>query len=187
MSFLKKGFALIIGSILLSLGINMFLVPHEILDGGTVGIGLIINYIWGLETGVTIIILSVPIFIFAWFHYRSYFYNSLHGMIISSFFIDFLTPVSTLFKIDALYSSILGGILIGIGIGLMLLFQTSTGGTDFIAQFLCDKTGINVGIYILIIDAFVVICGGLLLSSETFLLSILTILSVSITTSYITK
>lgn len=165
----------------------MFLVPHEILDGGTVGIGLILNYLWDLHIGGTIILISIPIFIFAWVHNRNYFYNSLHGMVISSFFIDFLRPVSTLFRIAPIYSSILGGILVGIGIGLMLKFQTSTGGTDFIAQFLCDKTGINVGIYIFIIDAFVIICGGLLLSSETFLLSIITILSVGITTTFITK
>lgn len=165
----------------------MFLVPHEILDGGTVGIGLILNYIWDLNTGLIIILLSIPIFIFAWFHNRNYFYNNLHGMLISSFLIDFLKPVGGLLEVEAIYSSILGGILVGSGIGLMLKFHTSTGGTDFIAQFLCDKTGINVGIYILIIDAFVIICGGLLLTSETFLLSILTILFVGITTSFITR
>lgn len=108
-------------------------------------------------------------------------------MLISSFLIDFLKPVSGLLEVETIYSSILGGILVGSGIGLMLKFHTSTGGTDFIAQFLCDKTCINVGIYILIIDAFVIICGGLLLTSETFLLSILTILFVGITTSYITR
>lgn len=179
--------ALIIGSILLSLGINLFLVPHEILDGGTVGIGLIANYLWGFNTGLIVIILSVPIFIFAWFHYRNYFYNSLHGMMLSAFFIDFLSPVSNLIEIEAIYSSILGGILVGIGIGLMLQFQTSTGGSDFIAQFLCEKTGINVGIYILLIDSIVIILGGLLLSSETFYLSIITLLFIGITTSLVTS
>lgn len=97
-------------------------------------------------------------------------------MILSAFFINFLAPVNNLIKIEAFYSSILGGIFVGIGIGLMLHFQTSTGGTDFIAQFLCDRTGINVGIYILFIDSIVIIVGGLLLSSETFYLSIITIL-----------
>lgn len=179
--------ALIIGSILLSLGINLFLVPHEILDGGTVGIGLIANYLWGFNTGLIVIILSVPIFIFAWFHYRNYFYNSLHGMMLSAFFIDFLSPVSNLIEIEAIYSSILGGILVGIGIGLMLQFQTSTGGSDFIAQFLCEKTGINVGIYILLIDSIVIILGGLLLSSETFYLSIIKLLFIGITTSLVTS
>ena len=165
----------------------MFLVPHEILDGGTVGIGLILNYIWNLKIGAIVIIISIPIFIFAWFHNRSYFYNSLHGMLISSFFIDFLKPIRGLFEIEAGYSSIVGGFLVGSGIGLMLKFQTSTGGTDFIAQFLCDKTGINVGFFIFMIDAMVIICGGLLLTSNTFLLSIVTILTVGITTSYITR
>lgn len=163
------------------------MVPHEILDGGTVGIGLILNYIWNLKVGLIVIIISIPIFIFAWFQNRNYFYNSLHGMLISSFFIDFLRPVVGLFEIEAIYSSILGGVLVGSGIGLMLKFQTSTGGTDFIAQFLCDKTGINVGVYIFAIDAMVIIGGGLLLTSTTFLLSVLTILSVGITTIFITR
>ena len=187
MYFLKKSLALILGSIILSLGINLFLVPHKILDGGTVGIGLIANYLWGFNTGIIIIILSIPIFIYAWFHYRNYFYNSLHGMILSAFFIDYLSPLSKLIKIEAVYSSIIGGILVGIGIGMMLCFQTSTGGTDFIAQFLCEKTGINVGIFILMIDSIVIIIGGLLLSPETFYLSILTIIFVGITTSLITS
>lgn len=179
--------ALIIGSIFLSLGINLFLVPHKILDGGTVGIGLIANYLWGFNTGLVVIILSIPIFIFAWFSYRSYFYNSLHGLILSAFFIDFLSPINNLIEIEAIYSSILGGIFVGIGIGLMLHFQTSTGGTDFIAQFLCAKTGINVGIYIFLIDSIVITFGGLLLSSETFYLSIITIFIIGITTSLVTS
>ncbi|MEC1177238.1 YitT family protein [Metasolibacillus meyeri] len=187
MYFVKKALALIIGSIFLSLGINLFLVPHKILDGGTVGIGLIANYLWGFNTGLIIIILSIPIFIFAWFHYRNYFYNSLHGMILSAFFIDFLSPVNHLIEIEAIYSAILGGIFVGIGMGLLLHFQTSTGGTDFIAQFLYARTGINVGIYILLIDSVVIILGGLLLSSETFYLSIITLLFIGLTTTLLTS
>ncbi|WP_339264636.1 YitT family protein [Solibacillus sp. FSL W7-1472] len=187
MYFLKKGLALITGSIFISLGINLFIVPHEILDGGTVGIGLIANYLWGFNTGLIVIVVSIPIFIFAWFFYRNYFYNSLHGLILYAFFIDFLSPLNNLIELEAIYSSLLGGILVGIGNGLMLNFQTSTGGTDFIAQFLCEKTGINVGIYILFIDSIIIIIGGLLLTSETFYLSVMTILSIGITTSFITS
>ncbi|OUZ39024.1 YitT family protein [Solibacillus kalamii] len=187
MYFFKKGLALITGSIFISLGINLFIVPHEILDGGTIGIGLIANYLWGFNTGLIVIVVSIPIFIFAWFFYRNYFYNSLHGLILYAFFIDFLSPLNNLIELEAIYSSLLGGMLVGIGNGLMLNFQTSTGGTDFIAQFLCEKTGINVGIYILFIDSIIIIIGGLLLSSETFYLSVITILSIGITTSIITS
>lgn len=187
MYLLKKGMITVVGSIFLSLGINLFLIPYEILDGGIIGIGLILNYIWGLKVGLMIMFLSIPIFIIAWLNYRDYFYNSLHGMVISAFFIDILKPMDSLLRIDAVLSSILGGILVGLGIGLMLRFKTSTGGTDLIAQFLSDRIGINVGILIFIIDSIVVLCGWLLLSSDTLFLSTITILVVGLTTSLLNK
>ncbi|MGG0715977.1 YitT family protein [Robertmurraya massiliosenegalensis] len=187
MYFLKKGLVIVLGSIFISLGINLFLSPYEVLDGGVIGIGLILNYILGLKTGLMILLFSIPIFVIAWFHYRDYFYNSLHGMMISSFFIDLLEPFRSFFLIEAIYSSIIGGILIGAGIGVMLRYRTSTGGTDLIAQFICDKTGINVGLLILFMDSIILLIGGLLLSSDTILLSIITVLVVGLTTSLLTK
>lgn len=176
-----------IGSIFLGIGINLFLTPYEILDGGVVGLALITHYIFHMKIGLMIIVFSVPIFVLAWFKYRFYFYNSLHGLLISSVLIDFFKPIRTLIHIDAVLSAILGGIFIGTGIGLMLRYKTSTGGTDLLAQFLSDKTGINVGILIFFIDSTVIILGGLLLSSSTLLLSIITILVTGITTSLITR
>ena len=187
MSFIKKGIVIIIGSIFIALGINYFLVPYKVLDGGIIGIGLIVNYLWGLKAGLMIILFSIPIFLIAWFGYRDYFYNSLHGMFISSFFIDIFHPLKALFHIDAVFSSIIGGILVGVGIGLMLKYKTSTGGTDLVAQFLSDRTGINVGVLIFLIDALVILSGGLLLSTDTLLLSVITILFVGITTSLMTR
>lgn len=187
MYLLKKGMIIVVGSIFLSIGINLFLIPYEILDGGIIGIGLILNYVWGLKVGLMIMFLSIPIFIISWFSYRDYFYNSLHGMVISAFFIDILKPMDSLLRIEAIYSSILGGILVGLGIGLMLRFKTSTGGTDLIAQFLSDRTGINVGILIFIIDSIVILCGAFLLSSDTLFLSTITILVVGLTTSFLNR
>lgn len=93
MYFLHKAHAIIVGSLLLSIGINLFLVPFNLLDGGVIGIGLIIKYLFGIKAGLTIIVVSIPIFIFAWYHYRTLFYNSLHWMLISSFLIDLLSPL----------------------------------------------------------------------------------------------
>ncbi|MGE7624418.1 YitT family protein [Viridibacillus sp. NPDC096237] len=187
MYFIKKSIVIVVGSILVSLGINLFLAPYEVLDGSIIGLGLISNYIWGLQAGFIIILLSIPVFIIAWIYYRDYFFNSLHGLLVTSFFIDILEPFDTLVHINPIYSSILGGVLIGLGIGIMLRFKTSTGGTDLIAQFISDKVGINVGILIILIDSVVIIVGGLLLSYDTFFLSIITILVVGMTTSFFTK
>ncbi|MEK3981417.1 YitT family protein [Psychrobacillus sp. FSL K6-2836] len=187
MYWMKKGLVILIGSIFIALGINLFLIPHKVLDGGIIGIALILNYLWALKPGLMIILFSIPIFIIAWFNYREYFYNSLHGMIISSFLIDLFQPLVRFIHIGSIYSSISGGIFVGVGIGLMLRFKTSTGGTDLVAQLLSEKTDINVGILIFIIDTIVVLCGGLLLSTDTLLLSIITIFFVGVTTSLITR
>jgi uncharacterized membrane-anchored protein YitT (DUF2179 family) len=53
--FPKKSMIIVICSVLLSLDINLFLSPHEVLDGGIIGIGLILYYVWGLKAGLMII------------------------------------------------------------------------------------------------------------------------------------
>lgn len=187
MQIIKKGIAIIAGSIFLSLGINVFLTPYEILDGGIIGLSLISYYLFNLKIGLMTIVLSIPIFVLAWFKYKPYFFNSLHGLLISSVIIDLFRPLRSLLEIDPMISSVIGGIFVGIGIGLMLRFETSTGGTDLLAQFISDKTHINVGIVIFAIDAAVVCLGGIYISPNTLLLSIITILCVGITTSALTK
>jgi uncharacterized membrane-anchored protein YitT (DUF2179 family) len=71
--YIKKMFVIFLGSFLLSIGINFFLVPFELLDGGIIGIGLIIKYLTGIKPGLAIVVLSLPIFALAWFYNRSYF------------------------------------------------------------------------------------------------------------------
>lgn len=187
MFYIKKGFVIIIGSIFLALGINIFLTPYEILDGGVIGLSLILHYLFNLKIGLMIIVLSIPIFVLAWFKYKTYFYNSLHGLLVSSVIIDLFKPLRYLVRIDPLISSVIGGIFVGVGIGLMLRYETSTGGTDLLAQFISDKTAINVGVIIFLIDAAVVFLGGVFISSSTLLFSIITILCVGITTSLLTR
>ena len=185
MKYVRIGVMIILGSILLSIGINLFLTPYKVLDGGIIGIGLILHYLLGLKAGLMVIFLSIPVFLIAWIYYRQYFYNSLHGMLVSSFFIDLLKPLSGVIHLAPYTSSLIGGIFVGLGIGLMLRIGTSTGGTDLLAQFLFEKTGINVGILIFLIDSIVILLGGLLISGDTFLLSCITILAVGLTTTFI--
>jgi uncharacterized membrane-anchored protein YitT (DUF2179 family) len=182
-----KAVAILVGSMSIALGINTFLIPNKVLDGGIIGLGLIISYLLNTNAGFTIMVLSIPIFALAWFKYRSYFFNSLHGMLLSSFFIDLFHNVNQVpIKFSPILSSFTGGVFIGFGIGLMLRFETSTGGTDLLAQYFSEFIKINVGIIILIMDVFVICLGGLFVSTETFFLSAITISSGGITTSLCT-
>ncbi|WP_382920245.1 YitT family protein [Streptomyces sp. NPDC057062] len=182
-----KAVAILVGSMSIALGINTFLIPNKVLDGVIIGLGLIISYLLNTNAGFTIMVLSIPIFALAWFKYSSYFFNSLHGMLLSSFFIDLFHNVNQVpIKFSPILSSFTGGVFIGFGIGLMLRFETSTGGTDLLAQYFSEFIKINVGIIILIMDVFVICLGGLFVSTETFFLSAITISSGGITTSLCT-
>jgi uncharacterized membrane-anchored protein YitT (DUF2179 family) len=184
---LPKFIAIVAGSILIAVGINFFLVPHRVLDGGIIGVSLIINYLFDAKIGLVIIGCSIPIFILAWFHNRPIFYDSLSGMIISSLFIDFLAPFQYYFlyyvELTSISSSIIGGFIAGTGFGVMLRYETSTGGIDLLAQFLSKYVSINVGIILFVMDAVIIGVGVLLLSGDTLLLSVLTILAGGVATS----
>lgn len=182
MHFLQKGIVLFIGSILIGSGLNGFIVPYHFIDGGIIGISLIAKYVWGFQAGLTIIILSIPIYCLAWVHFRTYFFNSLHGMLMSSFMIDFLSPLKSAFHYPAAVSSIIGGLLIGTGIGIMLRYETSTGGTDLLAQFISLKTSINVGVIIFFIDGLVVLIGSQIINQKALLYSAVTIVVIGCAT-----
>ncbi|GAB6890148.1 YitT family protein [Geobacillus stearothermophilus] len=183
---IKKMAAVIVGSLLLGVGINVFLVPHHLLDGGMIGLGLIAKYVWNVQAGLMMIVLSVPLYVAAWFYYRPFFYNSLHGLLFSSWMIDVLSVLRGVVALDPLWSAMIGGILVGAGIGLMLREETSTGGTDLLAQFIARLTNWNVGIVIFVIDACIISAGSLIIDSVPFVHSLVVVTVVGAVTTMLT-
>nr|WP_285289092.1 YitT family protein [Bacillus sp. ISL-47] len=175
--------AILLGSFLLGIGINGFLVPHHLLDGGIIGIGLILHYYYELPTGLSMIVLSIPLYVLAWFYEKKYFYYSLHGLLISSLTIDLLSYLRGRFDLAVLPSAIIGGCLVGFGIGLMLRYETSTGGTDLLAQLMTKLIPINIGALIFAIDGLVILSGLKIVGMEKFLYSFITIMFVGAMTS----
>ncbi|MFZ0446338.1 MAG: YitT family protein, partial [Bacillus sp. (in: firmicutes)] len=90
-------------------------------------------------------------------------------------FIDLLAPYQ--FTLPIWLSAILGGAICGIAVGIMLRYETSTGGTDLLAYFLIRVTPINIGLIIFLIDGIIVLIGYQSLGLRSLLFSILTILT----------
>ncbi|MBM6619810.1 YitT family protein [Bacillus suaedaesalsae] len=178
--------AVTIGSLLIGIGINAFIMPHHLMEGGMIGIGLIAKYKWGLEPGLTIIILSIPIYIFTFLYNKTLFFRSIHGLLLSSFFIDMLSPLRSTFSLPMISSAALGGALIGVGIGLMLRYQTSTGGLDLLAQALSIAFLMNVGVIIFLFDFSIILAGSLLIESTSLLFSLIAVCFVAIFTTLCT-
>lgn len=187
---LNKIAAIVAGSILLSIGINFFLVPLGVLDGGVIGVALIINYLFGIRIGLVMIVCSLPIFVLAWFYNRDLLYYSISGLLFSSYMIDLLEPYQFYFMYyiewTAFTRAVVGGFMIGTGLGVMLRFDCSTGGTDLLAHFVTKLIPLNVGFIILIIDLVIISVGDYLLPDETLFLSLMTITAGGLGTSVCT-
>ena len=181
----QKLVATLVGSLLLGIGINGFLVPNHLIDGGIIGIALILHYHFGLQTGMAMVVLSLPICLFAAMNERGYFFGSLQGLLISSLFIDFLSPLQTQFSVSGLAGSLIGGVIIGTGVALMLRYETSTGGTDLLAKIISKTTSLNIAFVIIFIDGLIVLAGLAVLELENFLYSCLAIVTIGLITSFL--
>jgi uncharacterized membrane-anchored protein YitT (DUF2179 family) len=182
-----KGFyILVLGSVLIGIGINLYFVPHHFLDGGMIGIGLIFHYWFGFKPGLTIILLSIPLYCLAFIKDRPLFYNSIHGLWLSSFMIDFFYRWQDFHVLPPLFSAFIGGALVGIGIGLMLRADSATGGTDLLAQLIGKSSGVNVGKLIFAIDSVVLLIGWSIIGLEAFLYSLFAISTVGFFTTILT-
>ncbi|KON91637.1 hypothetical protein AF331_03805 [Rossellomorea marisflavi] len=180
---MRSGVSIAIGSLLVASGINMFFVPHHFLDGGMIGIGLLTYYWFGLPPGLTIIVLSVPLYAIAFYKDRSLFYRSVHGLWISSLMIDWLHPLSDRVYLSPLACALLGGATVGIGIGLMLRVGAATGGSDLLAQLLGRGFGFNPGKVIFLFDSLVLLAGLSVIGGEAFLHSLVAISTVGFFTT----
>ncbi|PLT33714.1 hypothetical protein CUU64_11380 [Bacillus sp. V5-8f] len=179
----EKMMAILIGSLSVGIGVNFFLAPYQLLDGGLIGIALLIHYYFGFPIGLTTMLISIPLYIYVWFFERKFFFHSIHGLLFSSFCIDLFANIETDWELPVLASAILGGIIIGLGVGLMLRYDTSTGGTDLIAQIISRNTTINVGILIFIIDGCIILSGIGIVGLPVFFYSSMTIIIVGVLTS----
>ncbi|PAD15895.1 hypothetical protein CHH73_13960 [Shouchella clausii] len=184
---LRYVIVLFAGCLLISLGINLFFVSYHLLDGGIIGVGLIAHYIWDFPVGMTIIVVSIPIYILAWIYYRPFFYNSLVGVIVSSLMIDYFAayiPATPL--LPPLPSAIIGGLMLGIGAGIMFLLEISTGGFDLLAQMIAAKTKWNVGVLIVGFDLGAVVAGIPIVTHDEIILSAIAVIGTGFATTVIT-
>lgn len=182
MYWLQKSVAIITGSVLVAIGVNLFLVPHRLMDGGMIGIGLLATYYMQWPPGMVMLFVSIPVYALVFFYDRRLFFHSFHGMLISSFFIDVLSDLRGFNSFSTSVSSVTGGVLIGMGVGLMLAFETNTGGTDLLAQFLARRFRISVALLIFAIDGLIVICSLHTIGLERTVFSLVTISAVAATT-----
>ena len=161
--FLIDTFIFVIGGILYSVAINCFLSKNNILNGGFTGIATILNYLFQLPIGTVIFIMNIPLFFIAFKKLGVRFVlRTIWATLINSTFID-LGAILPVYQNDLLLSSLFGGALVGIALGIIFIRNATTGGVDIIAKLVKLRfPHISIGRSILFFDIFVVILGGII-------------------------
>ncbi|MEH6948935.1 YitT family protein [Bacillus sp. JJ634] len=172
---MKKLVVLLFSSVCIGIGLNIFILPLHLINGGIFGISLLIKYIWGIQVGHSMIMLNTPIYFLSLLYDKSYFINAILGLVFTSTMIDLLTPLNGLLHLPMLISAILGGITIGIGVGFMIRLHISPGGIDLLALLISKSKAINPGIVMFLIDVFIIIVGIIILKDFKLIYSIITI------------
>ena len=167
----------ILGAFIMAIAVSLFLLPNELSSGGFSGIATILYYLFNFPVGTTIIVLNVPLFIFATLKIgKRFLLKSLLGTLSLSVFIDILeklTPITN----DKILACVYGGILTGLGTALILRAHSSTGGSDLAGNIIKEyKPMARTGNLIMIIDAAIVILNVIFLKKvEIALYSAITI------------
>ena len=103
----------VLGAFVMATGVSLFLLPNQLSSGGVSGIATITYYLFNIPVGTMILIINVPLFLFAFFKIgKSFFVKSLIGTITLSFFIDMLDKLKPVTQ-DRFLACVYGGIIIG--------------------------------------------------------------------------
>ncbi|MBR6220041.1 MAG: YitT family protein [Clostridia bacterium] len=134
-SELKNSLFIIVGLLIASVGYRMYLIPNQVVNGGFTGVGQLLNHALGVGVGTVNIVLNVPLFLVSMRSMGLRFgVRSLIAMLLLSLLIDHIPlPRAT---DDLLLAAIYGGAISGIGLGLVLRGNATTGGTDMLASLL---------------------------------------------------
>lgn len=161
-----------IGACIASIGLELFLIPQKMLDGGVVGISIIINYLSGIPLGLILIAINLP------FVVLSYKKIGLKFVLLTTYAICSLSVWVTLIAsvppitTDLLLSTIFGGICVGIGVGLIIRNGGCLDGTEILSILISKKLSFSVGEIIMFFNVFVFTVAGFAFGIDKALYSV---------------
>lgn len=170
--FFFKSVFVIIGALFVSLALEFFLIPNHIIDGGIVGISIIMSYLTGLKLEFYLLLLNLP---FLYLGYKKigkrFVVTTLLGITVLSLgtLVLYNVPVPTG---NPLLASLFGGIFLGVGVGIVIRYGGSLDGTEILGILLNRRTSFSVGKVIMFINIFVFSSAGFIFGWDKALLSL---------------
>lgn len=181
---IRNTILMIIGIFSAGFGLEGFLIPNGLVDGGVTGISLLTSRETGISLPILLIIINLPFILMGWrqiskiFAIKSIIAITLLAVVVATVHFPIVTN-------DKLLVAVFGGFFLGAGIGLSIRGGAVIDGTEILAIALSRKRSISVGDFILVFNIMIFSVAAYLLSIEIALYSILTYLSASKTIDFI--
>jgi uncharacterized membrane-anchored protein YitT (DUF2179 family) len=141
------------------MGLVFFLVPNKIATGGVAGLAIVVHYLTKFPTGLSMLILNIPLLIIGLVYLgKKFLLRTIFAIAMASFFIDFFAINLNLHRLtdQLMLATIYGGVFVGIGLALVFKADASAGGGTVIARIVSQKTRFKTGQVLFGIDIFVI-------------------------------
>ena len=178
LNILEVGGSIFAGNALLAFLVAAFIIPHNIIMGGTTGIGIVLNKLLPIDTAMLILILNVILLIFGGIVLGGkFFLTTVSSSILYPVMLAIIQriPGITTITDNNLMAALFGGTLMGISIGMLMRVGSSTGGMDVVNLVMHKWFHLPVALFVSITDIVVVGGQALFEKPEQLLLGIITI------------
>ncbi|QNR06724.1 YitT family protein [Macrococcoides canis] len=169
----KRFMFITIGAILMAIALELFLVPNKLLDGGIVGISIMVSHFLKLPIGLFIFILNIPFFYLGYKQIgKTFALSTLYGIGVLSIGTTLLHPVPA-FADEKFLVTIFGGVILGLGVGLVIRYGGSLDGTEILAILINNKTPFSVGEIVMVNNFFIYTVAGFVFTWESAMYSVI--------------
>jgi uncharacterized membrane-anchored protein YitT (DUF2179 family) len=172
-NIIKRAIAISIGALLMATGLEIFLVPNHVIDGGITGISIMLSHLTGVDLGIFLFVLNLP-FVFIGYKQigKTFAISTVFGILVLSIFTTLFHPVPA-FTDDILLATVFGGMILGIGIGLVIRYGGALDGTEILAILINKKVPFSVGEIVMFFNLFILGSAGFVFSWDRAMYSIL--------------
>ncbi|MBE1555592.1 YitT family protein [Sporosarcina limicola] len=175
LSHLIRRYILIsLGTTFAAVALELFLIPNSVIDGGIIGVSLILNFMTGIPFGILILLINLPFLFFGYKHIGKNFFISSSYAIALLAIIEFPLKSVSAFVTDPLLATVFGGLLLGAGVGLVIRNGGALDGTEILGILLTRKIPFSVGEFVMFFNIFIFGWAGFVLGSEQAMYSIIT-------------
>ncbi|WP_342431849.1 YitT family protein [Neobacillus sp. FSL H8-0543] len=169
-----QALGMILGSLIIVVAFNLFLIPHEVLSSGLSGLSMIVGIVTPINTGLANFLLNLPLLIIGYKMLgKKFILNTIFSVVIISLGL-YVVPVHVIAE-DTILSSIFGGALTGLGVGIVFRCSASTGGFDIIGMIVSRKRDFPIGTLLSGMNAIVIVISGFLFNWDSALLTLISI------------